>query len=169
MIVVAYIPSALDFTLIVVFVIVVLLLLPSILTYLTKRRAMKQVDILLAQLKSDPERRVEHLDTLTSFYESTADAEGIAASTRMTIAVIALLIVGIALFNLISITSVVMDSSVTLSAASNSTTTVETNYSQHLIQLISTVLGILGGILSAAVGFFFGTHVRSDQKRKDET
>jgi hypothetical protein len=157
-----YIPSAIVFTIILIVVIMALLLFPSILAWWAKRQALQQVNAILKQ-GIDKGETTETLDKIVKFYATSTDVEGITASTRMVIATIALLIVGIGLFELIEIMAITMGY-FTFDQSTNFTIAAEqANYSQNLIQLVATILGILGGVLSAAVGFFFGSKVSASQ------
>jgi hypothetical protein len=159
-----YIPSAMDFTLILVGLTLVLLLFPSLLAWWSKRKALKQIDALLKKKIKDGQIEAgQALDDLELFYETSTDIESISASTRMAIAAVALLIVGIGLFELISLYSVSLDYFTFYPSSNVTVALAQANYSQYLLQLISTVLGILGGVLSAAVGFFFGSKASADR------
>jgi hypothetical protein len=150
------VPDAWLLTIAVIAVILVLLIFPSVLAFYSKRKATTAFKMALDQSIDKPEQ----LDKVAQLYATSVDVEGIAASTRMTIATIALLIVGICLFSLMGLTS-----ETTLLMANNSTnanTTVAlTNLSGNITQIISIVLGILGGVLSAAVGFYFGSQAQT--------
>jgi hypothetical protein len=153
------IPDVLQLTVIFIIVALILLIFPSLLAWWARIKAIDLADRLLT-VSIDKGEGTAKLNEIANAAAASTDKEGIAASTRMTIATIALLVVGISLFCLMALTSQTEWLAASPETSANATAAL-TTFSAQLTQTVSIILGILGGVLSAAVGFYFGSQTQT--------